>query len=195
MNFMSTSQLLKHNYYIISLTQYFSVKQFHVSYSQFIADVIRKRYGDKVLKECYLPFIGKDFVTHMHGVTGFLTRVLFLLETYLQKTLEILTYVFNWFCFISCLSSFSLSITSFFFYTVFVAISQTPNEAHSVFGDYNLPHKDWLTYFNKTDRTGELCYNLSISHQGFIQTILMSVNTKNLTSNCVFKLNRHKILF
>ena len=73
-----------------------------------------------------------------------------------------------------------LSQASFFFYTVFVAISQMPNEARSVFGDYNLPHKDWLTYINKTDRTSELCYNLSISHQGFIQTILMSVNTKNL---------------
>ena len=42
-----------------------------------------KKYGDKVLKERYLPFIGKNFVTHMHGLAGFLTRVLFLLETYL----------------------------------------------------------------------------------------------------------------
>ena len=57
-----------------------------------------------------------------------------------------------------------------------------PNEARSVFGDYNLPHKDWLTYINKTDRTSELCYNLSISHQGFIQTILMSAKRHKKTN-------------
>ena len=31
-----------------------------------------------------------------------------------------------------------------------------------VFGDFNVHHKDWLTYFGGTDRSGELCYNFSI---------------------------------
>ena len=32
-----------------------------------------------------------------------------------------------------------------------------------VFGDFNVHHNDWLTYSGGTDRTGELCYNFSIS--------------------------------
>ena len=32
-----------------------------------------------------------------------------------------------------------------------------------VFGDFNVHHKDWLTYSGGTDRPGELCYNFSIS--------------------------------
>ena len=31
-----------------------------------------------------------------------------------------------------------------------------------VFGDFNVHHKDWLTYFGETGRPGELCYNFSI---------------------------------
>ena len=33
-----------------------------------------------------------------------------------------------------------------------------------VFGDFNVHHKDWLTYSSGTDRCGELCYNFSISN-------------------------------
>ena len=33
-----------------------------------------------------------------------------------------------------------------------------------VFGDFNAHHKDWLTYSGGTDRSGELCYNFSISN-------------------------------
>ena len=33
-----------------------------------------------------------------------------------------------------------------------------------VFGDFNVQHKDWLTYSGGTDRPGELCYNFSISN-------------------------------
>ena len=32
------------------------------------------------------------------------------------------------------------------------------------FGDFNVHHKDWLTYSGGTGRTGELCYNCSISN-------------------------------
>ena len=28
-----------------------------------------------------------------------------------------------------------------------------------VFGDFNIYHKDWLTYSRGTDRPGEVCYN------------------------------------
>ena len=33
-----------------------------------------------------------------------------------------------------------------------------------VFGDFNVHHKDWLTYSSGNDRPGELCYNFSISN-------------------------------
>ena len=33
-----------------------------------------------------------------------------------------------------------------------------------VFGDFNVQHKDWLTYLGGTDRPGELCSNFSLSN-------------------------------
>ena len=32
-----------------------------------------------------------------------------------------------------------------------------------VFGDFNVHHKDWLTYSGGTDRPGELCYNFQVN--------------------------------
>ena len=56
--------------------------------------------------------------------------------------------------------------------TVFNSISSNTDEGLSinpsanvfVFGDFNVHHKDWLTYSSETDRPGELCYNFSISN-------------------------------
>ena len=55
--------------------------------------------------------------------------------------------------------------------TVFDSISSNIDEVLSinpsanvfVFGDFNFHHRDWLTYFGGTDRSGELCNNFSIS--------------------------------
>ena len=55
---------------------------------------------------------------------------------------------------------------------VFYCISSNIDEVLSinlsanvfVFGDFNVHHKDWLTYSGGTDRPGELCYNFSISN-------------------------------
>ena len=33
-----------------------------------------------------------------------------------------------------------------------------------VFGDFDIYHKDWLRYSGGTDRSGQLCYNISISN-------------------------------
>ena len=57
-------------------------------------------------------------------------------------------------------------------FTVFDSVSSNIDEVLSinpsanvfVFGDFNVHHKDWLTYSGGTDRSGELCYNLSISN-------------------------------
>ena len=48
-----------------------------------------------------------------------------------------------------------------------------------VFGDFNVHHKDWLTYFGGTDRPGELCYNFSISNN-----LTQVVNFPNRIPNC-----------
>ena len=56
--------------------------------------------------------------------------------------------------------------------TVFDSISSNIDEVLSinpsanvfVFGDFNVHHKDWLTYSGGTDRPGKLCYNFSISN-------------------------------
>ena len=55
--------------------------------------------------------------------------------------------------------------------TVFDSISSNIDEVLSVnpsavfvFGDFNVHHKDWLTYYGGTDQPGELCYKSSISN-------------------------------
>ena len=43
-------------------------------------------------------------------------------------------------------------------------LSINPSANVFVFGDFNIHHKDWLTYSGGTDRPGELCYNFFISN-------------------------------
>ena len=42
-------------------------------------------------------------------------------------------------------------------------LSINPSANVFIFGDFNV-HKDWFTYSGWTDRSGELCYKFSISH-------------------------------
>ena len=42
-------------------------------------------------------------------------------------------------------------------------LSINPSAHVFVFGDFNIHHKDWLTYSGGTDRPGELCFNFSYS--------------------------------
>ena len=73
---------------------------------------------------------------------------------------------------LSVLLLFSLLITFFSFVHSFDSISSNIDEVLSinpsanvfVFGDFNIHHKDWLTYSSGTDQPGELCYNFSISN-------------------------------
>ena len=44
-------------------------------------------------------------------------------------------------------------------------LSTNPSANVFVFGDFNINHKDWLTYSVGTDRSGELCYYFSISNE------------------------------
>ena len=80
--------------------------------------------------------------------------------------------------FVDC-ESFLVSVSHFFFpyqssslslCMVFKSISSNTDEVPSknpsanvfVFGDFNVHHKDCLTYSGGTDRSGKLCYNFSI---------------------------------
>ena len=43
-------------------------------------------------------------------------------------------------------------------------LSINPSANGFVFEDFNVHHKDWLTYSSGTDQPGELWYNFSISN-------------------------------
>ena len=58
-----------------------------------------------------------------------------------------------------CLCTVVYSISS----KIDEVLSINPSADVFVFGDFNVHHKDWLTYFGGTDRPGELYYNFSIS--------------------------------
>ena len=89
----------------------------------------------------------------------------------ISRTLQILTYVFDWLYFTQCLTSFSSVDHLLHLPAVFYSTSSNINEVHSinpsaafVFEDFNVHRKDWFTYSGGTDRLGEVCYNFSISN-------------------------------
>ena len=120
----------------------------------------------------YLPLIRKDSSTHMHGLAVYVKEGLpFARDLSLENSAD------SYLCFQLAL----LHSVSYFFFlyrspssslcTVFDSISSNIDEVLSinpsavfVFGDFNVHHKDWLTYSGGTDRPGELCYNFSISN-------------------------------
>ena len=121
----------------------------------------------------YLPLIRKDSSTHMHGLAVYVKEGLpFAWDLSLENSSD------SYLCFRLAL----LHSVSYFFFlyrspssalcTVFDSVSSNIDEVLSinpsanvfVFGDFNVHHKDWLTYSSGTDRPGELCYNFSISN-------------------------------
>ena len=120
-----------------------------------------------------LPLIRKDFSTHMHGLAVYVKEGLpFARYLSLENSAD------SYFCFqLALLYSVSYSFLfyrwpSLSWYTVFDSFSSNIDEVFSinlsanmfVFGDFNIHHKDWLTCSGGTDRSGELCYNFSISN-------------------------------
>ena len=113
----------------------------------------------------YLPLIRKDSSTHMHGLAVyFKERLPFARDLSLENSAD------SYLCFQLAL----LHSVSYFFFlcqspsssfcTVFYSISSNIDETLSinlsanvfVFRDFNVHHKDWLTYSGGTDRSGEL---------------------------------------
>ena len=58
-------------------------------------------------------------------------------------------------------------------------LSINPSANVFVFEDFNVHHKDWLTFSGGTDRPGELCYNFSISND-----LTQMVNFSALIPDC-----------
>ena len=121
----------------------------------------------------YLPVIWKDSGTHMHGLGVYVKEGLpFAWDLSLENSAD--SYLSFWLALLHSVSYF------FFLYqsptsalcTVFDSISSNIDEVLSintsanifVFGDFNVHHKDWLTYSGGTDQPAELCYNFSISN-------------------------------
>ena len=121
----------------------------------------------------YLLLIRKGSSTHMHGLAVYVKEGLpFARDLPLENSAD------SYFCFRLAV----LHSVSYFFFlyrspssslcTVFDSISSNIDQVLSikpsanvfVFGDFNVYHKDWLTYSGGTDRPGELCYNFSISN-------------------------------
>ena len=121
----------------------------------------------------YLPLIQKDSSTHMHGLVVYMKEGLpFAWDLCLENSTDSylcfrLAFLHSVSYFFSLYRSLSSSLCM-----VFDAISSNIDEVLSinpsanvfVFGDFNVHHKDWLTYSGVTDRPGELCYNFSISN-------------------------------
>ena len=121
----------------------------------------------------YLPLMQKVSTTDMHGVAVHVKEGLSFAQdlspenstdSYLCFRLALL-HSLSYFFFLYQSPSLALC-------TVFDSISSNIDEVLSinpsanvfVFGDFNVHHKDWLTYSGGTDRPGELCYNFSISN-------------------------------
>ena len=113
----------------------------------------------------YLPLIRDDSSTYMHGLAVYLNEGLpFARDLSLENSAD------SYLCFRLAL----LHSVSYFFFLyrspplslcmVFDSISSSIDEVLSinpsadvfVFGDFNIHHKDWLTYSGGTDRSGEL---------------------------------------
>ena len=126
-----------------------------------------------LLINIYLLLIRKDSSAHMHGHAVYVKEGLpFALELSLGNSAD------SYLCFGLAL----LHSVSYFFFlyrspssslcTVFDFVSSnidevlliSPSANVFVFGDFNVRHKDWLTYSGGTDQSGELCYSFSISN-------------------------------
>ena len=121
----------------------------------------------------YLPLIRKDSSTHMHGLVVCIKEGLtFARDLSLENSADLylcfrlaLVHTVSYFLFLyrSPSSSLCMGFDSFSSNKdEFLSIKPFANVF--VFGDFNVHHKDWLTYSGRTDRSDELCYNFYISN-------------------------------
>ena len=125
------------------------------------------------LYEGYFSLILKDCTTHMQGLLVYVKEgIPFARDVSLESSAE--SYLCFWLALLHSASYFFFLYrsTSFSFCMVFDSISSNIDEVFSispsanvfVFGDFNVHHKDWLTYSGGTNRSGALWYNFVISN-------------------------------
>ena len=120
----------------------------------------------------YLPLNWKDSITLINSLAVYVKGGLFCTGLSLENSADssscfwlALLHSVSYFFFLS--QSPSLSFCTVF-YSILSNIDEVllinPSANVFVFWDFNVHHKDWLTYSGGTDQPGELCYNFSISN-------------------------------
>ena len=121
----------------------------------------------------YLPLIRKESNTHMHGLAVYVkeglpfARDLSLensADSYLCFRLALLHSVSYFFFLYRSPSSFLCMVFDSILSNMDEVLSINPYANVFVFGDFNVHRKDWLTYSDGTDRSGELCIKLPYSY-------------------------------
>ena len=138
----------------------------------------------------YLPLIGKDSSTQMHGLAVYMKKGLpFARDLSLENSAAYYLY-FRFALLHSASYLFFLYRSPFSsLCTVFYSISSNIDEVLSinlsakvfVFRDINVHHKVWITCSVGTDRPGKLFYNFSISND-----LTQPVNFSTRIPNCDF---------
>ena len=136
----------------------------------------------------YLPLIRKDPATDMHDLAVYVKEGLSFArdvslensaDSYLCFRLVLLHSVFYFFFLYQSPSSSLCTVFDSISSNIDEVLSTNPSNNVFVFGDFNIHHKDWLTYSGRTDRPGELCYNFSIS-----KDLTQMVNFPNQIPDC-----------
>ena len=135
----------------------------------------------------YLPLNWKDSITLINSLAVYVKGGLFCTGLSLENSADssscfwlALLHSVSYFFFLSQSPSLSLCTV---FYSILSNIDEVllinPSANVFVFGDFNVHHKDWLTYSGGTDRPGELCYNFSVSND-----LTWMVNFPTRTPDC-----------
>ena len=115
----------------------------------------------------YLPLIRKDSSTHMHGLAVYITEGLpFAWHLSLKNSADsyfwlVLLHSESYFFFLYRSPSSWCTVFDSILSNVDETLLINPSANFFVFGDFNVHHKDWLSYSGGTDWPSKLCYNFS----------------------------------
>ena len=107
----------------------------------------------------YHPLIEKDSSTHMHGLTVYVKEGLSfardlplenIADSYLRFRLALHHSVSSYFFFLNRSPSPLCTVFDSISANIDEVLSINPSANVFVFGDFNIHHKDWLTYFLKS---------------------------------------------
>ena len=111
----------------------------------------------------YLPLIWKESITHMHGLAVYVKGFPFARDVENSTNSSIcfrLALLLSYLFFLHQSPSSLCKVFDLSSSNINEVLSTNPSANVFVFGDFNVHHKDWLTFSGGTDRPGGLCYNL-----------------------------------